>query len=178
MSSVFGVIIFAAIGALGNAMFAAGQKKVVVEEGPLSYMVLTSIICVILAVVIAPFIGSSRYDVVFKENWQWVTIGGVGLFLTYLGFYLLYSRYGTSSYVVYAVLSILTTSLIVGFFLFKETFNSYHWAAFAFALITVVFFSLGNKQKADTEALPADDSQSNVIQVVCTEEPCEISENS
>lgn len=177
MSSLFGVIIFATIGALGNAMFAAGQKKVVIEEGPLSYMVLTSLICVILAVVIAPFIGSSRYDVVFKENWQWVLIGGIGLFFTYLGFYLLYSRYGTSSYVVYAVLSILTTSLIVGLFLFKETFNSYHWAAFAFALITVVLFSLGNKQKADAEALQAEMTEANVIQVICNEEPCKVSEN-
>ena len=177
MSSLLGVIFFATIGALGNAMFAAGQKKVIIEEGPLSYMVLTSIICVILAVIIAPFIGSSRYDVVFKENWAWIIAGGVGLFFTYLGFYLLYSRYGTSSYVVYAVLSILTTSLIVGLFLFKETFNSYHWAAFVFALITVVLFSLGNKQKADNEALQANAIDTNVVHMVFTEEPIENSEN-
>lgn len=177
MSSLLGVIFFATIGALGNAMFAAGQKKVVIEEGPLSYMVLTSIICVILAVVIAPFIGSSRYDVVFKENWLWVLTGGVGLFFTYLGFYLLYSRYGTSSYVVYAVLSILTTSLIVGLFLFKETFNTYHWAAFVCALITVVLFSLGNKHKADNEALQANETDATVVQMVFTDEAIESSEN-
>lgn len=152
MTSLFGALFFALIAAVGNAMFAAGQKKVVVEDGPLLFIVLTSVICVILAVIISPFIGSSRYGEVLRENWQWVAIGGVGLFLTYLGFYLLYSRYGTTSYVLYAVLSIITTSVIVGLWLFKETFNSYHWAAFVCALLTVVLFSLGNKHKETAQA--------------------------
>ncbi|NOI67806.1 EamA family transporter [Vibrio sp. 99-8-1] len=163
MTSLFGALFFALIAAVGNAMFAAGQKKVVVEDGPLSFMVLTSVICVILAVVISPFIGSSRYGEVLRENWQWVTIGGVGLFLTYLGFYLLYSRYGTTSYVLYAVLSILTTSLIVGLWLFKETFNSYHWAAFVCALLTVVLFSLGNKYKQPAQVVNEQASEQHVV---------------
>jgi len=50
----------------------------------------------------------------------WTDLSGVGLFLTYPGFNLLYSRYGASQYVLYAVLSIITTTIIVGIWWLKE----------------------------------------------------------
>jgi multidrug transporter EmrE-like cation transporter len=45
--------------------------------------------------------------------------------------------------VLYAVISILTTSVLVGVVYYKETFNIYHWGALILSLITVVLFSLG-----------------------------------
>jgi drug/metabolite transporter (DMT)-like permease len=64
--------------------------------------------------------------------------------LTYIGFNLLYSKYGASNYILYAVLSIITTSIIVGVVMFKESFNAYHWLAFGSSITTVALFAMGN----------------------------------
>jgi drug/metabolite transporter (DMT)-like permease len=56
----------------------------------------------------------------------------------------LYSQYGASNYILYAVLSIITTSVIVGVVIFKETFNIYHWLALLSSIITIALFTLGN----------------------------------
>jgi hypothetical protein len=46
--------------------------------------------------------------------------------------------------VLYAVLSIITTSVIVGAWMLRETLNLYHWLAVASALVTIGFYSYGN----------------------------------
>ena len=103
------------------------------------------IISIILIAFAVPYFGQSNYGEVIKENWYFALLSGFGLFLTYVGFNLLYSKYGVSSYVLYAVLSILTTSIFVGVVLFKESFNTYHWLALCTAIVTVVLFSIGNR---------------------------------
>ena len=141
---MIGPIAFALIAAVGNAMFAAGQKKSVEIENSFSFVAAAAVVCVILTVFFAPSQGPTNYSEVIKQNGIWVVLSGCGLFLTYIGFNLLYSHYGASNYILYAVLSIITTSIIVGVFLFKETFNMYHWLAFGFSILTVVFFTIGN----------------------------------
>jgi drug/metabolite transporter (DMT)-like permease len=69
-------------------------------------------------------------------------VGG-GLFLTNLGFNLLYTRFGVSQYVLYAVLSILTTTVFIGLFWLHEPVNGYRLAAIVLALASVVLYSLG-----------------------------------
>ena len=81
---------------------------------------------------------------IIKQSWMWVVVGGIGLFLTFLGFNLLYTNFGTSSYMLYAVMSIITTSIIVSVVIFKETFNVFHWAAFIGAIVTIVLYTIGN----------------------------------
>ena len=72
-----------------------------------------------------------------------VIIGGVGFFITFVGFYLMYSRVGANSYAVYASLSIITTSVGVGMILFREPFNGYHIISVFFAILAVCFFGYG-----------------------------------
>jgi len=142
--NIYGPLLFALTAAVGNAMFAAGQKKAIAFDNPFTFIALAVIFCVFLTVIAAPLFGQPQYSAVAKENGGWVIVSGTGLFLTYLGFNLLYSKYGASSYILYAVLSIITTSLIVGVVLFKETFNMFHWLAFGSSILTVVLFAIGN----------------------------------
>ena len=139
-------IIFATIAAVGNAMFALGQKKSANVENGLLFVGLSAIIAVIFAIIFAPLVGAFEIGNVLKENWKAVLLSGLGLFLTYLGFNLLYSRYGASQYVLYAVISIITTTIIVGMFWLKEPVNIYHKVAIAMAIIAVVFFSIGQSK--------------------------------
>ena len=138
-------LLFAGVAALGNALFAAGLKKASGAGNPFTSIVLAALVCVTLMFAAAPLFGPAGYASCLKANWAWLAVSGAGLFLTYLGFNLLYSRYGTSHYILYAVLSIVTTSIIVGALFFRERFNLYHWLALAASLATVVLFTLGNR---------------------------------
>lgn len=141
-----GALLFAFVAALGNALFALGQKKATQVENPLAFVAVSATFCIMLTLTTVSLIGRSNYGSVIRQNGLWAAVSGLGLFLTYLGFNLLYTRYGASQYILYAVLSILTTSLFVGLVCFKEHFNGYHWAAFAGALITVILFSMGQNR--------------------------------
>ena len=142
--NIYGPLIFALIAAIGNAMFAAGQKKAIAFDNPFTFIALAAMVCVFLTVATAPLFGQPHYSSVVKENGWWAVLSGTGLFLTYLGFNLLYSIYGAWNYILYAVLSIVTTSVIVGVVMFKESFNVYHWLAFGSSIVTVALFSIGN----------------------------------
>lgn len=142
---ILGPLFFSFIAALGNALFAAGQKKAVGFDNSFVFIAMAAIICVTLTLMTAPLLGPINYLSSFKTNWLWALLSGIGLFLTYLGFNLLYTNYGASNYILYAVISIITTSIVVGVVLFKETFNIYHWFAFGGSIITVFFFTLGNR---------------------------------
>ncbi len=135
---------FALIAAFGNAVFAAGQKKAVVFQNKLSFLAISILVCFCLIIFLAPLLGPTNYASVIKRNWLWALVSGLGLFLTYLGFNLLYTNYGTSNYMLYAALSIITTSIIVGVVIFKETFNHYHWAAVVGSVVTIILFTIGN----------------------------------
>jgi drug/metabolite transporter (DMT)-like permease len=139
-------IVFATIAAIGNAMFALGQKKSVGMENGLLFVALSAMVAVSFSLFLAPLVG--EFDIVntIKGNSNALIISGSGLFFTYLGFNLLYSRYGTSQYVLYAVLSIITTTIIVGIFWLKEPVNVYHKLAIAMALAAVVLFSIGQSK--------------------------------
>jgi drug/metabolite transporter (DMT)-like permease len=136
-------IFFSFLAALGNALFAAAQKKAAGADNPFTTVVASAIVCVLLAALTSPLFGKADYGRLFGRESFWVLAGGVGLYLTYLGFNLLYTRCGASFYVIYAVLSIVTTALVVGGLFFKECLNCYHWAAIVTALITVALFTLG-----------------------------------
>ncbi|MDD2468788.1 MAG: hypothetical protein PHI97_32845 [Desulfobulbus sp.] len=135
-------IIFATIAAVGNAMFALGQKKSVGVDNGLIFIVLSAVIAVLLSLLSAPFVGKFDIESTIKGNWNALILSGFGLFFTYLGFNLLYSRYGTSQYVLYAVLSIITTTIIVGVFWLKEPVNVFHKMAIA----AVILFSIGQSK--------------------------------
>jgi drug/metabolite transporter (DMT)-like permease len=139
-------IAFATIAAVGNAMFALGQKRSTGVENGLLFISMSALVAVFLALFFSPLVGA--FDVVstWKGNERAVVLSGVGLFLTYLGFNLLYARYGVSQYVLYAVLSIITTTIVVGILWLKEPVNVFHKVAIAFAIAAVILFSIGQSK--------------------------------
>ena len=77
------------------------------------------------------------------NNIVMVGIGGIGMATTYLGFYLLYTNYGAIYYVVYAVLSIITTTVIVGVIILGESFNKFQAIAMILAILSIILFTIG-----------------------------------
>lgn len=90
---------------------------------------------------------SSPYEYL-ATNFKWIVVGGVGYFLTFTGFYFLYTRFGASYYALYAVLSIITTSIVVGLLVFRESFNLYYGLAVGTAILTIVLFAVGQSRQA------------------------------
>ncbi len=139
-------IVFATVAAVGNAMFALGQRKSAGVENGLLFVGLSAVVAVLCAFVFAPLVGVFAPGNTLKGNWEAVLLSGVGLFLTYLGFNLLYTRYGAAQYALYAVISIITTTIIVGIWWLQEPVNLYHKVAVALAIAAVVFFSIGQSK--------------------------------
>ncbi|CCG41312.1 membrane hypothetical protein [Magnetospirillum molischianum DSM 120] len=136
-------VLFALIAAVGNAIFAYGQKQSSGEANGLLFVGASALVAVLLSVAASPLLG--RFDPIslIKSDLRPILIGGAGLFLTYLGFNLLYTRFGASHYVLYAALSILTTTLVVGGLILREPMNIYHFVAIVLAIAAVVLFTLG-----------------------------------
>lgn len=141
----YAILIYALTAAIGNAFFAFGQKKATVNNS-LLFVGLSAIVCIILTFIFIPFFEKDIKTLqLIKTNWPWILISGVGLFLTYIGFNLLYGNFGASAYIFYAVLSIITTSVIVGIIIFKEKINIYHIISMILAITTIILFTYGNK---------------------------------
>ncbi|MCG6170063.1 transporter [Leptospira sanjuanensis] len=135
--------LFASIAAIGNAFYAYGQKKSTITVGPFLFLIPTLLICIVLLIVSLFFYKPEGLKEYLIENRNYFWISGVGLYFTFLGFYLLYSRYGASYYILYAVLSILTTSIFVGVFLFSEKVNLYHYLSILSAFVAILLFNFG-----------------------------------
>ena len=112
-------------------------------ENPLVFIVLTITVGLVITLAAVPLWGKADFKAVIKANYLPALISGFGLFITYIGFNLLYSRYGAAQYILYAVISILTTSIFVGIFIFRENFNIYHMLSVITAAATIGLFSLG-----------------------------------
>ena len=139
-------ILFALIAAVGNAMFALGQKKSAGFENGLFFVAVSALVACSFAAISSPLMGGIDLSDISKNYWKALLLSGSGLFLTYLGFNLLYSKFGVSQYVLYAVISIITTTIIVGVLWLKEPINAYHKISIFLALISVVLFSIGQSR--------------------------------
>lgn len=137
-------ILIALMASLGNSLFAAGQKKAVLLDNNFMFITLTTTSCVTFMVLALPLFGPANYVLSIKQNWFWAISSGFGLFITYIGFSLLFSKYGVSYYILFAVMAIISTGFVTGVVIFKETFNLFHWLAFACSILTVLLFTLGN----------------------------------
>lgn len=146
LSSLLPALFVALLAAVGNGLFAFGQRKAEVVANPFLFILPALIVCLLVGGVSMPFLPQVDGLAYLRRNWLWALISGVGFYLTHLGFYFLYSRFGASHYVLYAVLSILTTSVLVGVVLMGERVNGYHLAAVGCALLTVIFFSVGQSR--------------------------------
>lgn len=147
MNSFLQALLFTLLAAVGNAMFVYGQKKSTVGSNPFLFVIMALIGCVILLAFASLAFPMDNLRSWASENIKPVLITAVGLFILYIGFYFLYSRFGASYYTLYAVLSIVTTSIIVGAIFFNEKFNIYHLGSILFAILTILFFFIGQKVK-------------------------------
>ncbi len=137
---------FAGIAAIGNGLFALAQRQTAGVANGLLFVGASALVAALLAMLAAPFVGPWEAADMFKGNWRPMLMSGVGLFATYLGFNLLYSRFGASQYIVYAMLSIITTTVVVGFIWLREPVNLFHVASIFCAVAAVVLFTIGQSR--------------------------------
>lgn len=139
------LFLFALFAAIGNAIYAIAMKKASVQNS-MMFIGLASFVYVIVLFLVHALIGvdDTKLSSLIKSDWKWIILCGIGLAITYIGFNMMYGYYGATSYVYYAVLAILTTTVFVGIIMFKEKINIYHVVAIVLAIVTVVLFSIGN----------------------------------
>jgi drug/metabolite transporter (DMT)-like permease len=138
-------ILFAAIAAIGNAVFVLGQRGSEPSKNPFLFSCGAVTVCAAIFVA-ATWIAHTGGDTAYlTRNYTKILISGLGFFITFFGFYLLYSRFGASQYIIYAVLSILTTTIGVGVLYFKEPFNIFHISAIIMAVLSIALYSYGQR---------------------------------
>jgi drug/metabolite transporter (DMT)-like permease len=139
-------VAFAAIAAVGNAMFALAQRQSSGVTNGLLFVGMSAFVACMLSIVCSPLLGPIEAGAALRGQWRALLLSGFGLFLTYVGFNLLYSRFGASPYVVYAALAIITTTVGVGVLYLREPMNLYHVVAVLLATAAIVAFSLGQSR--------------------------------
>ena len=140
------VFLFALLAAVGNALFVYGQRGSSTSENPYFFILSTLLVCNVLYIVFALGHRAPMELAYLQENARLVVISGIGFFLTFVGFYLMYTQHGAASYIVYALLSILTTSIIVGLVIFREPFNKFHVISGCLAVGAILFYGLGQSK--------------------------------
>lgn len=140
------VFYFALIAAIGNGMFVYGQRASSTSDNPFYFLTLTLFVCTTLFLFSALISkGQTTIDYMFDNQW-YILLSGVGFYITFVGFYWLYTQQGATSYIVYALLSILTTSICVGLILFKEPFNRFHVISGILAIAAIVAYGIGQNR--------------------------------
>jgi len=142
-ASILKLLVFSGIAALGNAIYVYGQRSAAVSANPFLFMAGAVTLCALMFIAASLISGTSTTTDYLKQNLWPVAISAIGFFITFIGFYLMYSRIGANSYTVYAVLSILTTSVGVGMIIFREPINLYHVISILLALLAVGFYGYG-----------------------------------
>lgn len=139
-------LLFATLAAIGNALFVYGQRGANPSENPFLFVCGAVALCLVLFLA-ASFVYKTPADGRYlAENWSMIAISGVGFCLTFVGFFLLFNKYGASQYALYAVISILTTSVGVGFIIYREPFNMYQIGGIILAIASIVLFTYGKSR--------------------------------
>lgn len=139
-------LLFATLAAIGNAIFVYGQRGAHSSENPFLF------VCGAVAVCLTMFLAASLLYKTpddggyLSANWGMIVVSGIGFFVTFVGFFLLYNKFGASQYSLYAVTSILTTSVGVGIIIFREPFNMYQISGIILAILSIVLFTYGKSK--------------------------------
>ena len=137
------VFLFALLAAVGNALFVYGQRGSQTAENPFVFLLATLVLCRSLFLLSA-LLNKAPLDTGYLSiNLKFIVFSGIGFYFTFIGFYWLYSQQGATNYMVYALLSILTTSIGVGLILFREPFNRYHVISGLLAVAAILVYGLG-----------------------------------
>ncbi len=146
MKFMTGPLFFALLAAVGNSLYVYSQRKTSVGANPFLFSTLFLTVCVVLCAASYFVMGTKGSLPLIRANAGLILLGGFGIYMLYIGFYVLYSRYGASYYTLYAVASILTTSIILGCFVLRERFNAYSILSAVCALAAILFFALSSRK--------------------------------
>ncbi len=137
-------IAIATFGALGNALFAYSQRRADSTASPFAFVTLLVSTCLVLCLVSLLFMPRVNLLTQLRYNGGWAAGGGLGLYMTLVCFYFLFTRFGASYYALYAVIALLTTTLLVGQILLGEPINRFHVGSVCCAISAVILFTLGH----------------------------------
>ena len=140
---MYKALLIAGLAAVGNAMFVYGQRKSSLSNNSFSYLIGAVLVGAVIVTIVAFSYSTGQAVNFVTDNIVMIGIGGLGMSNTYLGFYLLYTNYGAIYYVVYAVLSIITTTVVVGVIILGEGFNKYQAIAMVLAILSIILFTIG-----------------------------------
>ncbi len=137
------VFLFALLAAVGNALFVYGQRGSQTTENPFVFLLATLVLCTSFFG-LSTLLNKAPMDTGYLSvNLKFIVLSAIGFYFTFVGFYWLYSQQGATNYMVYALLSILTTSIGVGLILFREPFNRYHVISGLLAVAAILIYGLG-----------------------------------
>jgi drug/metabolite transporter (DMT)-like permease len=142
-TSFFSAILFAGIAAFGNALYAFGQKKATVHENPFLFGALALFVGAVLLFIVSLYFKLAGSFIYISQNLKWIFAAAAGYVFLNIGLFFLYKNFGATYYTLYAVLAIISTSLLLAVIILKEPFNGYHIAALCTGGITVILFMLG-----------------------------------
>lgn len=139
-------LLYALLAAVGNAIFVYGQRGSTQGANPFLFTLGSIAFCTLMFALAALVYRTPSDPAYVASNATAMAIGGLGFFITIVGFFLLYTGYGASQYALYAVLSILTTTVGVGVLIYREPFNVYQVVATLFAVMAIVLFTYGRSR--------------------------------
>lgn len=137
------VFLFALLAAVGNALFVYGQRGSQSSDNPFFFLLATLSICTTIFLLCALANKAPMESAYVVENSKYILFSAIGFFITFIGFYWLYSQHGAVNYIVYALLSILTTTIGVGLIIFREPFNTFHVISGILAIAAILFYGIG-----------------------------------
>lgn len=103
LDSTTSAFFLALTAAVGNALYALGQKKAGTHENPFLFGVFSLLIGAVLLSVVSFFFNNNRVGSYFAENFKWFTISGLGYVLLNIGLYFLYRNFGASYYSLFTL---------------------------------------------------------------------------
>lgn len=148
MSYFLPALLFALLAAAGNAIFVYSQKRAELPQNPLLLLGFAALICASILITSTLFLEWPNVPEYVRMHGVWVLATGVGLAVTFVGFHFLFTRFGASFYSLYAMLAILTTSVGIGFLVYREAVNGYVVASTLAALVAIVLLGVGVATKA------------------------------
>lgn len=136
-------LLFAIGASLGNALFIFSQRASPEAPNPFLFSAGTLVFATFFSGLASLWMLSASDAPYLRAAWPYMVLGGFGVFITFVGFFLLHTRFGASQYSLVAVSSIFSVSIFVGVIIFKEPFNWVQWMATALAVGAIVLFSIG-----------------------------------
>ncbi|MDP6509475.1 MAG: transporter [Chloroflexota bacterium] len=136
-------LLLALLAAAGNALFIYAQKRADLPQNPLLLLAGAAFVAFVLLVIYSTVVGLPDVAEYGRTRGVWMFLTGVGLMITFVGFNFLFNRFGASYYSLYAALSILTTSVGIGFLVFREPLNSWIVAATGATLLAIALLGIG-----------------------------------